>query len=154
MIQFYVLALAFMLYGAAILLADEYGEKFKILWRIKELHLINQTFTIVMIVLTAVVGLLKLIGPTSPGPVVIGDFLPAINLLALAVFFAFDVKRSRQAEDSGDQHAGGGDGEELFTDSDALNKVKSFYYKNKKILGYTTLVVALLHFLFPGAVLL
>lgn len=150
MIQFYVLALAFMLYGAAVLLADEFGEKFKILVRIQEIHFINQTFTIVMIVLTGVIGLLKLIAPTSPGPVVVGDFLPAINLFGLALFFVFDLKRLKKENSSADEL----DSEGILSDSDALNKVKSFYYKNKKILGYATVIVAVLHFLFPGAVLL
>jgi hypothetical protein len=154
MIQFYVLALAFMLYGAAVLLSDEFGGKYKILLRIKELHVLNQTFTIVMIVLTATVGLLKLIAPTSPGPVVIGDFLPAINLFALAVFFIFDLKKGTPSAEENQQHAESDEGGELFSDSEALTKVKSFYYKNKKILGLVTLTVAFFHFLFPGAVLL
>ncbi len=154
MIQFYVLALAFMLYGAAVLLADEFGGKYKILLRIKELHVINQTFTIVMIVLTATVGLLKLIGPTSPGPVVIGDFLPAVNLFALAVFFIFDLRKDKSPADENQLHSETDEGGELFNDSEALTKVKTFYYKNKKILGLVTLAVAFFHFLFPGAVLL
>ncbi|NQT58837.1 MAG: hypothetical protein HQ557_07645 [Bacteroidetes bacterium] len=152
MIQFYVLALVFMLYGAAVLLADEYGEKVNILLRIKETYSINQTFSIVLIVLTAVVGILKLISPTSPGPVVIGDFLPAINLIALAVFFTFDLARKQKKSD--DEHGNVSENDDVFADSDPISKVQSFYYKNKKILGFATLGIALFHFLFPGAVLL
>ena len=153
MIQFYVLALAFMLYGAAVLLADEYGEKVNILLKIKEIHSVNQTFSIVLIVLTAVVGILKLISPTSPGPVVIGDFLPAVNLIALAIFFAFDLTR-KQKKSEDDSASGDSENENVFSDSDPLIKVQTFYYKNKKLLGYATLCVVLFHFLFPGAVLL
>ncbi len=152
MIQFYVLALVFMLYGAAVLLADEYGEKVNILLRIKETYSISQTFSIVLIVLTAVVGILKLISPISPGPVVIGDFLPAINLISLAVFFAFDLAKKQKKPD-GDQ-GNSSDSEDVFADSNPISKVQTFYYKNKKILGFTTLGIALFHFLFPGAVLL
>ena len=152
MIQFYVLALAFMLYGSAVLLAEAHGDTYSILIRIKEVHTSSQTVTIVVIVLTAVIGILKLISPTAPGPVVIGDFLPAINLIALAVFFAFDMNRKGEDEDVATTL--GSDEETVFSDSDTLSKVQSFYYKNKKILGYVTLALALLHFLFPGAVLL
>ena len=37
---------------------------------------------------------------------------------------------------------------------ESIEKVKSFYYTNKKIIGYVTVGVAFFHFLFPGAVLL
>lgn len=151
MIQFYVLSLTFLLYGAACLLADEYGMKYHILIRVRESLVVNQTVTIVIIVLTAVVGVLKLISPVSPGPVVVGDFLPAICLLAQAVFFVFDLKKSSVYDDEANTIDDDGS---VFSDSDLISKVQNFYKKYKRYIGYSFLIIAFLHFLFPGAVLL
>lgn len=151
MIQFYVLALIFMLYGAAYLLADEYGAKFHILIKAKDSFSSNTNFTIVLIVLTGVVGILKLISPNDPGPIVIGDLLPAGGLLSLSIFYYFDVRKIRASEDDDIDNL---DEEKVYIDSDFVNKAQKYYYKNKKMMGYFILGIALFHFLFPGAVLL
>ena len=152
MIQFYVLSLTFLLYGAAYLLADEYGMKYHLLIRVKESLVVNQTVTIVIIVLTTVIGVLKLISPVSPGPVVVGDFLPALCLLAQAVFFVFDMKKKGSMYD--DEAVDLDEDHTVFADSDLISKTQNFYSKYKRYIGYSFLIVAFLQFLFPGAVLL
>ena len=86
MVQFYFITIIFLIVGALILLAEEYGEKFAAIIKLRNLMFRNQTNTIVLLVLTAVTGILKLISPMSPGPVVLGDFFPAITLIELLSF--------------------------------------------------------------------
>lgn len=153
MVQFYFITIIFLVVGALILLAEEYGEKFAAIIKLRNLMFRNQTNTIVLLVLTAVTGILKLISPMSPGPVVLGDFFPAITLIAVAVFYGFEMKSLGSDVSKSDE----GDSlidDSLFIDSEIVDKAEGFYYKNKSLLGYITLGIALFHFMFPGAVLL
>ncbi len=92
MVQFYFLTIVFLVLGALILLSEEYGEKFPTIVRLQHMVFRNQTNTIVLLVLTAVSGILKLISPINPGPVVLGDLFPAIALISVAVFYSFEMK--------------------------------------------------------------
>ncbi len=150
MVQFYFLALVLQIVGAIILLEDQISGKVPLVQSIKGYCLESSTSRVVLIVLTAIVGIMKLITPIQPGPAVIGDFFPAVNLLALCVFYVFEGKRLQEStedvEITLDEH---GEKQE-----ESIEKVKSFYYTNKRIIGYATLASAFFHFLFPGAVLL
>lgn len=152
MVQFYVLTIIFLVIGALILLHDEYGERFPVITRMQNIIFNNQTNTIVLLVLTAVTGLLKMISPIAPGPVVLGDFLPSVTLLSMAVFYTFEMKSLSTEQEDMDEDEILEDAS--FVDSEIVDKAEGFYYKNKKIIGYVILGVAFFHFLFPGAVLL
>ncbi len=150
MVQFYFLALVLQLIGAVVLLEDQFSAKFPLVHSIKGYCMESSTSRVVLIVLTGIVGIMKLITPIQPGPAVIGDFFPAINLMALCVFYVFEGRKLDKPEeeveipiDDSDQPEG-----------EHIEKVRSFYYTNKRIIGYVTLGVAFFHFLFPGAVLL
>ncbi|MCF7945619.1 MAG: hypothetical protein K9L24_02040 [Spirochaetia bacterium] len=153
MIQFYFLTVVLELLGAAILLSDHLGSKFEIVIFTRRTFIENVNARIVLIVLTSIVGIMKLITPVDPGPVVVGDFFPALNLLALSAFYIFEIKRSQQ-EDEDEIEIDVEEETKSSSNDDSIEKVKTFYYTNKKIIGYTTLGIAFFHFLFPGAVLL
>ncbi|MGM0431950.1 MAG: hypothetical protein ACQEQU_04495 [Spirochaetota bacterium] len=150
--QFYFLAIVFITAGSLVLLAGDYGNKFPVMLRLRDLIFRNQTNTIVMLVLTAVTGVLKLISPMAPGPVVLGDFIPAISLVAISIFYGFEMKSvaAEQPEEGSERS----EDEDAFVDAEIIDKAEGFYYKNKRVLGYVTAGIAFFHFLFPGAVLL
>jgi len=69
------------------------------------------------------------IKPMDPGPMVLGDFIPAINILVLVFYFLKNYNK-----------------ETLST--------THFNNPKKNALGYITLGVSVIHFLFPKIVLL
>ena len=150
MVQFYFLALVLQLIGAVVLLEDQFSAKVPLVHSIKGHCIEHATSRVVLIVLTAIVGIMKLITPIQPGPAVIGDFFPAVNLLALCVFYVFEGRRIDKPDDTVEIPID----DEDDADTEHIEKVRSFYYTNKKIIGYVTVGVAFFHFLFPGAVLL
>ncbi len=153
MVQFYFLTILFLIIGAMILLVEEHGERFPTIERLRNLIFSNQTNAIVLLVLTAASGILKMISPIDPGPVVLGDFFPAIALLAVAVFYGFEMQSLGKEVKSGDDEELFDD-DQAFLESEIVDKAEGFYYKNKKIIGYVIMGIAFFHFLFPGAVLL
>lgn len=152
MIQFYLLTIVFLTIGALILLTEDYGQRFPTIVRLRNLVFSNQTNTIVLLVLTAVTGILKMISPVGPGPAVLGDFFPAVMLLCVALFYGFEMK-SLGNDLSPDEDQSIID-DAVFIDSELVDKAEGFYYKNKKLIGYITLGIAFFHFMFPAAVLL
>ncbi len=153
MVQFYFLTIVFLIIGALILLVEEYGERFPTIERLRNQIFSNQTNAIVLLVLTAVTGILKMISPITPGPVVLGDFFPAIALLAVAVFYGFEIQ-SLGKDVSANEDEELFEDDPAFIDSEIVDKAEGFYYKYKKIIGYVILGISFFHFLFPGAVLL
>jgi len=152
MVQFYFFTIVLELIGAAVLLSDHVGSQYEIISYTRRLFIENVNARIVLIVLTSIVGIMKLIAPIEPGPVVVGDFFPAINLLALSAFYIFEIKRNQHEDE--EEIEIDMEGKKKSDAEESIEKVKSFYYTNKKIIGYITLGIAFFHFLFPGAVLL
>jgi hypothetical protein len=152
MVQFYFLTIFFLVVGSLVLLSTDYGQRIPLIIRLRDMVLRNQTNTIVMLVLTAVTGIMKLISPTDPGPAVLGDFVPAMMLLALSVFYGFELKGLGADVSLSDEDKEVDD--DTILDSEIVDKAEGFYYKNKRLLGFIIASVAFLHFLFPGAVLL
>ena len=116
-----------MLVSAAILLADRYGVHMILLINIRSFYLDGRKrqilFPVAGLFLTA--GLLFF--PVSPGPMILGDLLPAVTVLIIV--FNFTVVLA-----SGD-------------------RVTSAALKNR-LLGTFALLTASLHFLFPSIVLI
>lgn len=150
MVQFYFLSLVLLIIGAVILLEDILASRVPLVQTVRSYCMDSTTARVVLIVVTATVGIMKLITPIHPGPAVIGDLFPAVNLLGLCGFYIFEGKRlEASASDEVEVNI-----EQDEQPEESIAKVKSFYYTNKKIIGYVTLGVAFFHFLFPGAVLL
>ena len=148
MLQFYFLSLVLLIVGAVIILAEQVGGKVPLVHAIKGYCMEHATARVVLIVLTAIVGIMKLITPIDPGPAVIGDLFPAVNLIALCAFYLFEGKRIDSAKEEVEISMDGEDSEE------PIEKARTFYFTNKAVIGYVTMAVAFFHFLFPGAVLL
>jgi hypothetical protein len=137
MAQFYLLSIVSTVLTGLALSGDYLGSRLPFLATFRS-WLEHRGAAITLGVVTAVVGVFKLI-VLSPGEKVpvAGDLLPALAGIALgvALFFEATLRRPNPAESKVDRYA---------------KAVLSY----RVPLGLVGLAVALLHFLFPGAVIL
>ena len=133
MIQFYLLAVAYLVFSALLILVDSYRRRLSFMLKAKarireDMKRLNLYF-----VAGIAISLLLLFLPIPPGPIVAGDLLPALYILFIA--FLLRILYSERNRERSDAFLAG---------------KKS---RMKKI-GIITLAVALIHFLFPSIVLL
>ncbi|MBO4410341.1 MAG: hypothetical protein J5775_06280 [Spirochaetales bacterium] len=128
MIQFYLLSVLFLCLSAGLLLVDKYGTTLLFLINFKNFYRTKKAFRIVFLSGGFVSALGLVFFPVSPGPMVLGDLLPAVNIIFLLIYL---LKRLRKTEDVVDYNNG-----------------------KRNALGFVTLGVAFIHFLFPGIVII
>lgn len=124
MLQFYFLSIFFNLFTGFVL----FNEKKTVI----ELPFLKErVFRIVLGVLTAFIGIIKLFVVVNTNVVILGDLIPSIAGIAggIALFIESDDKKYPQW----------------------FNQV---FITNKYIVGIACLAAALLHFVFPGAMFL
>ena len=98
----------------------------------------DETFKLIIGVLSAVTGLLKLLSPIEGDIPVIGDLIPAVSGFLTGFVFIFEYYRNRTTLD----------------ESENTEKIDRVLIRNKKIIGIAAVTVAVLHFLFPKVLLL
>ena len=84
-----------------------------------------------------IIGIFKMISPIESDIVIIGDFLPLLSCFIVGCVFIIDFFKS-----SSD------------IASDTINKLDTVVSHNRKYIGMFSLVVAVLHFLVPGVIVL
>jgi hypothetical protein len=97
----------------------------------------NDTFRLILGILAAVTGLLKLLSPTEGDIPVIGDLIPALLGLGAGFILMFGYYRERST-----------------VDSEQVNRLAEVLERHKKWMGFVLLASAALHFLFPKALFL
>ncbi|MDR2068766.1 MAG: hypothetical protein LBP71_02740 [Spirochaetaceae bacterium] len=134
MIQFYFLSIVFnAAAGYCLITAGEEGTMEPSL----RSSLQNETFHLILGILATVTGLLKLLSAVQGDVPVLGDLLPALVGFATGFILLFDYYRSRT------------------TIVSALSeRLEGLLSKNKKWIGFLSLAVAGLHFLFPTVLFL
>lgn len=136
MIQLYLLSVAYLVIGSGFLLSDTHGIKMSILFSLRFTFRNNRAVRLSLII----GGFLLTIGlalfPIDPGPRIIGDLLPLINIFILSIWYLTESLQKSEAD-------------ELFT-----SVVGRYRERSRERMGYVTLVVALIHFLLPHFVLL
>jgi hypothetical protein len=134
MIQFYFLSVFLnALAGYALAGGDERGE----LGIKGGFSLSDETVRLVLGILCMVTGLLKLLSPVEGGLLILGDLIPAALGLLTGFMLVLDYYRSHAT-----------------VESDQADKLYAGFSRNKKLLGFITVISAVLHFLFPGVLLL
>jgi hypothetical protein len=103
-----------------------------------EIHfsLQNETFRLILGILCALVGLLKLLSPVHGDIPVIGDLVPAAAGLAAGFVLLFDYYHGRSFFEEGD------------------GRMRTIITVNRRWIGFVVMAAALLHFIFPGVLLL
>jgi len=104
----------------------------------KDLPLQSDTFILVVGILSAVTGLVKLFSPVGGSLPIIGDLIPAAVGFVCGFVLLFGYYRRRTSID----------------DSEQTKKIEGMLTGNKRIIGAAAFVAAILHFLFPGAPLI
>ena len=157
MLQVYFFTAVYLLIGCGILLVDEYGGTYILLIRLRNAVYSRKSLLILGIVLGLLLALAKLFNPISPGPMFFGDFLPAVSLITLAIYYTtMLVSMHRRPHSDSDLH-------DRFRANTAavdqesetvVKKTRTLLEQHKRNLGYSILVCAVLHVLVPQAVLL
>jgi len=135
MIQFYFLSILLNALAGYILFTGDDGNvlEFK-----NDFSMKDETFKLVVGILTAVTGLLKLLSPVEGDVPVVGDLVPAIAGLLAGFLLIFGYYQNRSTMEP----------------SEHAEKIDRILMKNRKIIGVLALIAAVLHFLFPKVLLL
>ena len=126
MIQFYLLSVVFLVLSAGLLLVDRYGTSFLFLINLKTFYNSKKTVKITFISLGLLIALAVIFFPVSPGPIILGDILPAANIVLVLIYLLRNFSKAESIAD--------------------------FNNGKRNALGFITLGVALIHFLFPWIV--
>ncbi len=146
--QGYLLTIGYLLVGAGLLLVDFYGGRLLLLIRIRNVYRTSLKTLVLSILGGIALLIVKVFFPIPPGPALLGDLFPSAMILVLVVYFLSQLvvyhrrKGDDQPIDSERQ------------EEDMLHRTGSFIETNKRNLGVVIVCCALLHFLFPQAVLL
>jgi len=127
MFQIFVLTELYLFLSACYLLSDRQGVRILLLINLKTAIDGGKKGKLWILItgIVLVIGMCLL--PMDPGPMFLGDFLPVFNIVVLLFYY---VKRFSSPE------------------------TRKLVNKKRDALGYATLAVALIHFLFPTAVIL
>lgn len=137
MIQFYLLAVIMNILGGIFMAAPMLHEKFPSLQSLQEALKINIASRIILIILSLLVGIFKLLSVTKGDVAVVGDLLPALGLLVMALVFFLDYY-TEQSE----------------VRTSFIESLQKIFIQNKSPIGIGLIIIGLLHFLFPGVLFL
>ncbi|MBR2282053.1 MAG: hypothetical protein IJ863_05470 [Spirochaetales bacterium] len=128
MVQFYLLSIVYLVISAGLLLVDKYGTDLLFLINIKTFYNSRRSIKLIYISIGFLTAIGLILFPIAPGPMVIGDLLPAANIVVVLIYLLKDI---RKTED-----------------------VVEFNNEKRNALGFITLGVALVHFVFPWIVII
>ncbi len=129
MAQVYFLSILYLFFSSCLLLVDKYGSTFLFLINLKSFYNSKKTYPVIFMITGLVISICLLLFPMDPGPVILGDFLPAITIL-IVVFYFFHQSHKNEP------------------DIIVVNNEK------RNALGFIALGVAIIHFLFPFLVII
>ena len=134
MAQFYFLSILSSIVAGLTLAGDYLGEKIPVLASFKNLRA-NKPATVTIGIVTIVIGIIKLI-VLSPGEYipVVGDLLPALTGIAVGGILLVEAFR-----------------EKVEGRSEPMKKISTTVLTYRVPVGIAAVVVAVVHFLFPGA---
>lgn len=128
MVQFYLLSVVFLILSAGLLLVDKYGTTFLFLINLKTLYTSRKAVRFSFLISGLLIAVAIIVFPISPGPAILGDVLPAANIILVILYFLRKMGKNEG--------------------------VVEYNNGKRNALGFVTLGVALLHFLFPAIVII
>lgn len=167
MIQFYPLSLIYLLLGSGLLLVERYGGDLLFLIDIKSSLYRSRLWQLLLIPFGLVIFLGLIFWPVSPGPIIIGDLIPALTVLLLVGHYLLSTPGKNLATKLGRLFLGEQKeknqsrplqkADQVLADTVGLEDIDERFAghsKRKRFLGWICLVVAILHFIFPSFVLI
>ena len=137
MLQFYFLSIVMNALAGYILIKGDDGGQSSLVFK-NGLPIKDETFKLVVGIISALTGLMKILSVVDGDVPVIGDAFPALTGFLSGFILIFEYYRSRTSLEN----------------SDGVEKVDRLLIANKKVIGSAALVAAVLHFLFPTVLLL
>ena len=131
MVQFYFLSIFVNLIGGLLLAGEILNKQFSKLDILQEFFK-APTYLLSFSIVAAVTGIFKIISVYNGDVPVVGDLIPALISILIAVYLFTSWQKSKE--------------QEINT---ALEKTDSLIEKYRNILGIAAIVVSLLHFFFP-----
>ena len=136
MIQFYFLSIVLNLVSGFVLAGDNLGQKVGAAASLRDYFTERGTAKLVLALLTMVTGLFKILSVTRGDVVVVGDLLPALVGISMGGILGLEYYTGKSSE------------------TEELGPFFGFLVKNRQIIGYAGIIVAIVHFLFPGVLFL
>ncbi len=133
MIQGYFLTLVYLVVSSLIYFQSKYRLELAFMLRFTDALERDRRYLYSFSALGLLTFLILLFFPVSPGPKILGDLVPALVVLYNTLYFFIMIKRKEKSERA-----------------DYLDRKRS---ERRIALGWISLSVALLHFLFPSFVL-
>lgn len=134
MIQQYFLILCYLVLSALLFLVDSYRKQLSFVIRIKGILMENRHYLDAYFISGIIIALWALFVPMYPGPGILGDLVPSLWTIYSAFFFRFRFSEKRN-----------GRGEAYFETS-TMSRTARY--------GWITVMIAVIHFILPGYVLL
>ena len=103
----------------------------------------NPTFHLVLGILSAVTGVLKLLSPTMDGIPILGDLVPAAAGVTAGLLMIFGIYRRDTSSDT-----------DTIESSGTFDRLGANLLRFRKSVGLGLMACALVHFLFPKALFL
>jgi len=140
LIQLYVLAIAYLLIGSGFLLSDSYGLTFPLLLSLRYAFRTHKAVRRILILGGLLITLALAFLPMDPGPWLLGDFVPMLNVFSLTIWYVYQALR--------------GIGVKQDEQQTVLDATGLYMERNKRNLGFVTMSIAIIHFVAPQLVLL
>ena len=136
MVQFYFLSVVFnFTAGYALLVAKREPKGIKLDGLVELIK--DPVLRLILGVLCAIIGFLKLLTVMRPDYAIIGDFLPSVVGMVAGFTLLLEFYRNNTT-----------------VTTDLLEKLDHIFIVNSRWVGIASIVIAVLHFLFPSLILL
>lgn len=132
MVQFYFLSIFVNFIGGLLLAGETINKQFTKLDTLQELFK-APTYLMTFSIVAVVTGVFKIISVYNGDIPVIGDLLPAVISILIAIFLFFSYQKNKTGEIKS-----------------SFEKTDSLIQKYRNILGIAAITISLLHFFFPG----
>lgn len=133
MIQTFLLCELYMILSALLLLIDYHRSRLSFLLRFRAQLQENGRLLRIFFLFGIAIAIAALLLPVPPGPMVLGDLIPSLATIILAIYVKVSYSRAM-------------DSDEEYSSPRAS--------KGRPRLGYGALVIAILHFILPSFVLI
>lgn len=140
MIQLYVLCIAYLLLGSGFLLSDAYGLKFPLLLSLRYAFRTRKMLRRLLVLCGLLITLGLAFIPMDPGPWLLGDFVPLLNVFSLTIWYLYQALKGMGVKQ---------DEQQTVLDATGL-----YMERNKRNVGFLTIAIATMHFFAPHLVLL
>ncbi|MCL2232214.1 MAG: hypothetical protein FWB99_03965 [Treponema sp.] len=137
MLQFYFMSIVMNALAGYILVTGDKEDHEPLVFK-SGLSFKDETFMLVVGILSVLTALMKILSSVEGDVPVIGDLFPALTGFLAGFILIFEYYRKRTSLET----------------SDSTEKVDRLLIANKKIIGMAALAAAVLHFLFPRVLLL